>query len=436
MITIEARFQPAADLGYLLHKNPARAQEFDLGYGRAWVFYSEADNEQCRAHLALDIDPVRLVRKGNAASAYLDDAPSLDGSFMAVAIGKIFGTALTGRSKERPELAEKALPWTIEASAVRLRHADLPEKFFGPLGWSVSVEPFASGRAGRLKLEGEMRLSQALRHLTILLPALEGRRHFWVGADEVEKVTRQAGDWLATHPAQREILAGALAHRRPLITQALARLQAADGQPEESEPVDSPEPRLHDVRHEAVDEAVAACAPESVADLGCGGGQLLMRLLRQTSIPRLTGMEVSWRMVERLQERRDRMPPSARDRLQCIHGSLVYHDKRLAGHDCVTLVEVIEHLDPERLAEMARVVFGGIKPKAVIVTTPNREANVVLGSFEGMRHGDHRFEWTRAEFADWCARVGAEFGFAFEVSGIGPEHPEHGAPSQMAVFRR
>src|SRR5918996_4464321 len=121
--TTGAAGAPATDLGFLLHKNPDRVQSFELTFGRAHVFYPEASPERCTAALLLDVDPVGLVRRpGEAALAeYVSDRPYVASSFLSVAIGQVFGTALAGRSRERPELAERALPLEAGLAVVPCR---------------------------------------------------------------------------------------------------------------------------------------------------------------------------------------------------------------------------------------------------------------------------------------------------------------------------
>ena len=92
----------------------------------------------------------------------------------------------------------------------------------------------------------------------------------------------------------------------------------------------------------------------------------------------------------------------------------------------------------DRLGALAEAVFGHASPAAVVVTTPNREHNVNYPHLHagGMRHRDHRFEWTRAEFAAWVRGIEERFGYRADTSGIGFEDPDVGPPTQMAVFRR
>jgi 3' terminal RNA ribose 2'-O-methyltransferase Hen1 len=153
----------------------------------------------------------------------------------------------------------------------------------------------------------------------------------------------------------------------------------------------------------------------------------------------VVGTDVSPRALE-LAERRlnlDRMPDSQRARLRLMQSSLTYRDKRLTGFDAAVLMEVVEHLDPERLPALEAAMFGSARPGAVVVTTPNREYN---GRYErlaagAMRHRDHRFEWDRAEFRVWADSIAERHGYTVEYLPVGEDDPVLGPPTQMAVFR-
>jgi 3' terminal RNA ribose 2'-O-methyltransferase Hen1 len=455
-LSITHRGQDAADLGHLLHKHPARLHETALGFGTARVFYPAASPTECTAVLAVEVDPVGLVRSdgarqgGWALGQYVNDRPYAASSFLSVAISRVFGTALNGRCAKRPELVDK--PLDLEARLPVIQAPDgLLEKLFAPLGYEVisrrlPLEPafpsWGESRYHDLTLRATRPLYELLRHLFVLIPALDRDKHYWVGPDEIEKLLAKGEGWLAGHPERDWIVRRYLKYQRRLTHEALARLvpeeDPADSTDpaEPADPSDPPTSSLHDQRLDAVAARIAALNPESVADLGCGEGKLTRRLLKQTHIPRLLAMDVSARSLEILNERLDRLPAAVRARATVILGSLIYRDSRLAGHDVAALVEVIEHLDPDRLEALEAVVFAHAAPRHVFVTTPNREYNVL---FEGMkpgalRHGDHRFEWTRAEFRDWAERVAATHGYDVEIEPLGEEHPKHGAPSQMAVF--
>jgi len=190
----------------------------------------------------------------------------------------------------------------------------------------------------------------------------------------------------------------------------------------------------------AVLAALKASGARSVIDLGCGEGRLLRLLLADRAFERICGLDVSYRSLERARSRLryDRLPPRQAERITLLHGALTYRDKRLEGFDAAAVVEVIEHLDPPRLAAFERVLFEYARPGCIVLTTPNVEHNVRYAGLEAgkLRHGDHRFEWTRAEFQSWADRAAERFGYRVAISGVGSDDPEVGAPTQLAVFRR
>ena len=163
----------------------------------------------------------------------------------------------------------------------------------------------------------------------------------------------------------------------------------------------------------------------------------VFRLVYRT-FERIAGMDVSHRSLEiaSARLRLDRMPDRQRKRIELRQGSLLYRDKQLSGFDAAALVEVIEHLDQPRLVALERVLFEFARPRHIVITTPNREYNVLFPTLPAgkLRHGDHRFEWTRAEFADWAESTSARFGYEVRFEPIGPVDERHGAPAQMAVF--
>jgi 3' terminal RNA ribose 2'-O-methyltransferase Hen1 len=470
LLTISTDHRPATDLGFLLHKNPARMQTANLSFGDAHVFYPEATDERCTVAVLVEVDVVGLVRrprKGNRTASlfdYVSDRPYTAGSMLSAAIGKVFGTAMTGRSKERQELADTPIALHVEVPVVACRGgrggAEIVDRLFAPLGWTVESEPipldetrpdWGDGPYRTLHLSGTFRLKDALEHLYVLLPVLDGDKHYWVNADEVERLLRRGEAWVAAHPDRELITRRYLAHDRRLADAALARLAEID----ETTPADPAELEkaasateehiekrisLNDQRLDAVTAAIVAVEPRSVVDLGCGEAKLLSRLLKHTSIDRLLGVDVSHRSL-RVAARRlrlDDMAPRQAGRVSLHQGGLTYSDPAIAGFDVAVLMEVIEHIDPWRLDALERVVFATAAPRTVIVTTPNIEYNAL---FEGMpadrlRHGDHRFEWTRAEFAAWCDAIGARHGYRVEPSPIGPVDADLGPPTQMAVFSR
>jgi 3' terminal RNA ribose 2'-O-methyltransferase Hen1 len=184
--------------------------------------------------------------------------------------------------------------------------------------------------------------------------------------------------------------------------------------------------------------ALKASGASRVIDLGCGEGRLLRLLLADRQFSEIVGMDVSHRVLDSAADRLrlDQLPERQRDRIRLIHGSLTYRDDRLAGFDAAAVIEVIEHLDPPRLAAFERVLFEHARPSTIVITTPNAEYNARWETLPAghFRHRDHRFEWTRAEFEAWAAQIAARFHYSVRFEPIGPVDPEVGAPTQMAIF--
>jgi len=215
--------------------------------------------------------------------------------------------------------------------------------------------------------------------------------------------------------------------------------EAAEAHAIEEEIVEKPL-SLNEQRLGAVVAALKGSGAQRVLDLGCGEGKLLRELLKEKQFGLILGMDVSWRALEIASERLrlDRLPPMQRERIQFIHGSLTYRDKRLSGFDAAAVVEVIEHLDPPRLAAFERVLFEFAKPQTVVLTTPNAEYNVKFETLPAgkFRHKDHRFEWTREQFQAWAKRVAEKHRYAVRFLPVGREDGILGAPTQMGVFER
>lgn len=465
LLTITTTSKPATDLGYLLHKNPSAVRSVDLSFGKAHVFYPEATADRCTAALLLEVDPVALVRgrpgatgDGGTVDQYVNDRPYAASSFLSVAIAQLFGTALGGRSKDRPELAATAIPLTARIAPLPCRGGEtILRRLFEPLGYEVHAERHVLDAKFRdwgespyftVALTATRRLSELLTHLYVLIPVLDDEKHYWVGDEEMEKLLRHGEGWLATHPDRDLIARRYLKHQRGLAREALARLTMEeepdpDAKQETNDADEAAIERrisLNEQRLGAVMSVLRSAGAKSVVDLGCGEGKLLHELLDDAQFAKVVGLEVSHRSLERARDRLkvDRMPPMKAARLALWHGSLTYRDKRLAGFDAAALVEVIEHLDVDRLGAMERTVFEFARPGTVVVTTPNSEFNVKFESLPAgrFRHNDHRFEWTRAEFQAWAEKVAARFGYTVRFLPVGSEDAALGAPTQMGVFAR
>jgi 3' terminal RNA ribose 2'-O-methyltransferase Hen1 len=461
LLTITQTGPEATDLGFLLHKNPANLHAVELPFGMAQVFYTAASDERCTARLLLEIDPVELVRGAQQLEQYVNDRPYVSSSYMTVALGRVFGTALAGNCKRKPELVDTAFPLNMVIEVVRARGgADVLRKLFEPLGYTVTTThlvlddkfpEWGESPYYRLELAITGTVHDALSHLYVLLPVLDDYKHYYVGDAEVEKLLRHGEGWLNKHPEQKMIVSRYLKRKVSLMDQAFARLiddeqitdyaEAAETKTEQAATAETDLERpltLHTQRLNLVATRLKELGAKSVLDLGCGEGKLERRLLADRSFERIQAMDVSHRALEVASSKLklDRMPARQRARIGLMQGSLLYRDKRLTGFDAAALVEVIEHLDQPRLVALERVLFEFARPRHILITTPNREYNVLFETLPTgkMRHTDHRFEWTRPEFADWATGVATRFGYEVSFEPVGPVNETYGAPSQMAVF--
>ncbi|MFD8480823.1 3' terminal RNA ribose 2'-O-methyltransferase Hen1 [Kitasatospora sp. NPDC059673] len=526
---------PASDLGFLLHKHPDKVQRFTTAHGTAHVFYPESGEHTCTAALLLEVDPAALLRHGRgkgrsgspdlALAEYVNDRPYAASSLLAVALRTVFRSAMKGECTHRPELPGRAMPLRISLPAVPVAGDGpaLVERLFAPLGWQVEATPvpldesfpeWGDSRYVRLELAGTLRLADALQHLYVLLPVLDGAKHYWVAPDEVDKLLAAGQGWLADHP-ERALIVRRYLSRRWSLTRlaterlALARLAEADDReaeeidnavpdapeevtaadptadreagptadpitapttnptadraadlpadaaptPVQAEPTAEPEPghpaaadeatgrgeSLAAQRRTAILAALARTGAARVLDLGCGQGELVGALLKESRVTEVLGVDVSSRAltIAARRLRLDRMSERQASRVRLVQGALTYTDARLKGYDAAVLCEVIEHLDLPRLPALEYAVFGAARPAAVVVTTPNAEYNVRWESLPAghLRHGDHRFEWSRAEFTAWAARVADNYGYTVAFEPVGPLDPEVGAPTQLAHFR-
>jgi 3' terminal RNA ribose 2'-O-methyltransferase Hen1 len=464
LLTITTTHRPATDLGYLLHKHPGRFQGYDLSFGQAHVFYPEAVDDRCTACLLLDVDPVAIVRgKGSGEgllAQYVNDRPYAASSFLSVAISQVYGSALQGRCKDRPELTTTSMPLEARIDVLPVRGGErFLRAVFEPLGYAVEAvrhpldERFPEwGESPHFSvtIARETTLSDLLTHLYVLVPVFDNAKHYFVGEDELEKLLAKGSGWLAGHPEKEEITRRYLRFRPSLYRQALARLmqeeRPSEADADELRPADRAEEvlerplSLNEQRLGAVLVAIRASGARRVLDLGCGEGKLLRELLKDKQFEEIVGLDVSIRSLETAHDRLrlDRMPEKQAARLKLVHGSLIYRDRRLGGFDAAAVVEVVEHLDPPRLSAFERVLFEFARPGTVVLTTPNREYNVMWENVgaERFRHPDHRFEWTRAEFRDWAEGIAGRFGYAVRFQPIGPADEAVGAPTQMGVFWR
>lgn len=459
LLTITYKGKNTQELGFLLHKNPDRAQQFELAYGKAYVFYPEVSDESTTAALLLDIDPLDLAR-GKVGSRdgglfdYVNDRPYAATSFLSTAMVRIFGTAMNGKCDKRHELADTPLDLTARLASLKDNgDTELAKQLFEPLGYRVTVSrtqldekfpEWGSSPYIDLTISGKVKLSELLNHIYVLIPVFDKQKHYYMAEDEIKKLLEHGEGWLADHPQKEKITRRYFTARKSYARRAMDILNENEGADTVEEEQETPEKEvftpLNTQRMETVRDAVLASGAASVIDLGCGECRLTSLLLNEQQIRRVAACDVSVSVLEKAAQRLhlDRMQPARRNKLTLMQASLTYRDKRFEGYDCACVVEVIEHIEPMRIPAFERAVFEFAAPRTVILTTPNREYNANYEHMEenALRHGDHRFEWTREEFRAWTEHICEKFGYSCEISGIGTNDEKLGTPTQMAVFTK
>lgn len=477
LLTITAEGENAAALSFLLHKHPDKLQQVELSVGAAYIFYPECEKEKVTAALLLDIDPIGMVRnaknfagKDFLLGQYVNDRPYVASSFMSSAISKAFSSAMNGSCKEHPEFIDMPLALTAKISVLPAPRGGelLIKRLFEPLGYTVEAErhlldtqfpEWGYGKYFTLTLKNTLALKDLLSHLYVLIPVLDNEKHYFITQNEVEKLLQKGKGWLEQHPEREIIVSRYLINLKSLVRSAFEVLQAAeegiipdtDNEAEQDELTKIEDTaaahtqlqkvkkeRLHDIRLKLVAEKLKQSGAASVIDLGCGDGKLLRLLLKEKQFTRIAGTDVSYSELEKSQDKLhwNEMPEKQRERLSLFQSSLTYRDKRFSGFDAAAVVEVIEHLDPNRLPALEKSLFTYAKPQTIVLTTPNREYNVCYENLSAgkVRHSDHRFEWTRSEFEAWAERVARENNYTVAFFPVGEEEKNIGAPSQMAVF--
>ncbi|MBL0741422.1 3' terminal RNA ribose 2'-O-methyltransferase Hen1 [Chryseolinea lacunae] len=459
LLTITTTHSPATDLGFLLHKHPDKLQSIELSHGHAHVFYPQAQEDRCTAAILLDIDAIGLVRNGGdrgsesfSLGQYVNDRPYVASSFMSVALSKAFSTAMNGKCANRPELVDVLMPFEVNISVVSAPKGGelLIRKLFEPLGYAVTVQghtldaqfsEWGQSKYFTVQLKATTKLKDLLSHLYVLIPVLDNEKHYWVSQHEVEKLLEKGQGWLGDHPEKEQITKRYLRNIAGLTRNALSRLVEGDDAPtnEENDEVDVEKEKLHTKRLKAVLGELMASGAKTVIDLGCGEGKLLKMLLKEKQFVRIVGTDVSHRTLEKAMQRINfyDLAPMQKERISLMQGALTYRDRRFDGFDAAAVVEVIEHLDLNRLKTFERVVFEFARPKTVVVTTPNREYNALFETLKAgdMRHTDHRFEWTRHEFEAWANGVCDRNRYEVQTKPLGDVVEGVGGPSQMAVFK-
>ncbi|WP_058828987.1 3' terminal RNA ribose 2'-O-methyltransferase Hen1 [Paenibacillus polymyxa] len=470
-ITLKATGNNAGMISHLLAKNPYNTYDRTEKGARVRMVYTVFTEEEAEIVIQASPDSIDLVKNSPDSydiTQYINDREFVTSSLFCTYIRGALGTALNGKPKE-DYAAWVTHPFALELSFGPVA-SDLPdsvvEGLFAPLGYQVTIERGEADYSFQLKnrstvryvtLSGHQTVQYALRQLLLLIPVLDNYKHYYISEEEFDKLRRYGEGWLSAHPL-RELIIRRTLHFTNLIEQFEQSDSAAtrtkkhaiqeqkhnheqDQQQEQSleEGTQQPTVRLNELRYQAIMDVIRKLPRrQKIVDFGSGEGKLSARLARMKGIEEIWAVEPSAyaqvRAVERfakLERHADAIRPTP------MMGSLFYYDEQLRGKDVMILCEVIEHVDEHRLNRVMNTIVTEYQPGMLIVTTPNREYNEVYRmDQQELRHGDHRFEWSRSEFRERCEQWIEEAPYSLALEGIGEEVEGFGQPTQMAVFTR
>lgn len=425
-------------LTHLFAKHPGRRHERREKEQSVRFTYLKADENQVDALIYVETDPMSWTKSSNGPmdiTHYIHDRNIVTNTVFLSLIRTTLGTALNGKVKEEwTEWVEYKFPFTITVGPVATAMPiTTVSQLFEPLGYTVTythppeetvLTEVARKSVFLLTLEGTVSLKELLSQLWILLPVLDADSHHFLDNDQIEKLKRYGAGWLDTHPLREEIVRKYLKFPG-LIEQFIPKRSGGDESP-----------RLNDARYDWIAEQIDALRVRSVVDFGAGEGKLAERLAFVPGVEQIWAVEPSARALKKAQKRFEALT----NRIGCsvpeaTWGSLFYYDAQWKDKGAIVLCEVIEHIEEERLPSIFNTILHDYFPKQLILTTPNREYNTVYG-LETSRHTDHRFEWTRSEFQNWCEQMNLHTIYTLTFYGIGEHHSDFGSPTQAAIFTR
>lgn len=448
-LTIRATGDNVKAVSYLLAKNPGNLYERNHKGHLVRMFYSKFTDSELEMTIFVTPDSIELIQNSSNSydiTHYINDREFAVSSIFLSLIRSALGTALNGQPKEEyTEWVMHPFPFTFELGPVNSTLSDRQLKdLFEPMGYQVEITRPEVEYSFELKdksavrtigLTGNQTLQDGLRHLFVLIPVIDDYKHYFIDEKEIEKIGRYGEGWLEQHPMRESI------YRRALRFKEVYSLVENGGDDTKTETPAGTErlkkTSLNELRYAKISETAAALKPKNIVDFGSGEGKLAVKLGFIDGVEEILAVEPSQvetmkavRRFEKVVNKENFVEPIT------LWGSLFYFDERLKGKDMMILCEVIEHIDEQRLPKVFEGILQQYAPKSLIVTTPNREYNEVYDMEDHFRHNDHRFEWTRQEFRDWCKQRNHAGYYDIEFAGIGEEHQEQGFPTQMCVFKR
>ncbi|WP_075619063.1 3' terminal RNA ribose 2'-O-methyltransferase Hen1 [Paenisporosarcina indica] len=443
-LTIKATGENVKAISYLLSKNPDNVYERNHKGHLVRLFYSKFTETELEVTIFVTPDPIELIKSSSNSydiTHYINDREFAVSSIFCSFIRSALGTALNGQPKEEYiDWVNHLFPFEFEFGPVVSTISDeVLNELFEPIGYQVTItrpeidysfQMKEKSSVSYISLKGTKTLQDGLRQLFILIPVIDNYKHYFIDEKEIEKLERYGEGWLEAHPMRDMIYRQALRFKEVYSQVENTNLEEKIEEPSEKI-------RLNDLRYERIVETVSLMKPKSIVDFGSGEGKLSVRLGFVTGVKEILAVEPSesatlkaLRRFEKVTNKEGFVVP------ETLWGSLFYYDERLKGKDVMILCEVIEHIDEYRLPKVLDTILHDYQPGALIITTPNREYNMVYDMDDHFRHNDHRFEWTRAEFYQWCNERNLRESYDLHFDGIGEEHETQGFPTQMCVFKR
>lgn len=443
-LTIKATGENVKAISYLLSKNPNNVYERNHKGHLVRLFYSKFSESELEVTIFVTPDPIELIKNNSNSydiTHYINDREFAVSSIFCSFIRSALGTALNGQPKEEyAQWVDHEFPFEFEIGPVVSSLSDEKLNYlFVPIGYEVtitrpeidySIHMKEKSSARYVTLKGMKTLQEGLRQLFVLIPVIDNYKHYFIDEKEIEKLERYGEGWLEGHPMRDMIYRQALRFKDVYSQVDNTILEEKKDEPNKKV-------RLNDLRYEKIVETVRQLTPRSIVDFGSGEGKLALRLGFVDGVQEILAVEPSESATLKALGRFDKVKNKEEFVVpETLWGSLFYYDERLKGKDVMILCEVIEHIDEYRLPKVMETILNDYQPGALIVTTPNREYNEVYAMEDHFRHTDHRFEWTRAEFRQWCDERNHSGSYDLQFDGIGEEHETQGSPTQMCVFKR
>lgn len=447
-LTIRATGKDVPVLSYLLAKNPSNLYERTINNHKIRIFYSKFAAEEVEVTFFVTPDSINLSRNDSEKydiTSYINDREFVVSSIFCTFLRSALGTALNGKPKEEYSTwvhHRFSFEFSFGPVASSLSDKEI-SALFQPLGYKLTItygevnyhiDLKAKSTARYITIKGLTTLQMGLRQLFVLIPVLDNYKHYFIDEKEIEKITRYGEGWLDSHPLREFIMKRALRFKevydfleKKKSHQSVVLSTGLDGKI-----------KLNDLRYEKILEKISQLKyKERIVDFGSGEGKLSVKLGFLKGIKEIIAVEPSEKATIQAIKRYENVMQSEKFLMPTqLFGSLFYYDDRLKDKDVMILCEVIEHIDANRLPKIMKMILKDYRPKTLIVTTPNQEYNSVYEMGERYRHPDHRFEWTREEFMDWCQIQNEDNNYKLTFEGIGEEHSLYGYPTQMCLFTR